>query len=227
MSLHVGAGLAVRGSMTRNLRASIAIICFGLAAVGPLAGCAGHATEAAEDGYDESNLRESTLPASSKLRQETEAIATEWGDANIMNGSVGVRAARLRIRGVPRDSSLVSSAKTILESEIADDGVAVQGELVAEVLPSSEALQVEAAHFVGVDGLCYSDNRDNIEPLETQVKGLVKLLGDSSKLRVVKFTGKSIADWSDSEDLWAISFYCFVNTETGELVSFYAREGWT
>lgn len=167
------------------------------------------------------------LPAKSSLRQKVEEQNSTWGDENIMNGNVSVAARKVSLDAVEH---LDVVAKAAFEDRLKWHGEyvgadEVQGKVTTAV-PKDAA--VEAAKRLALDGFVYANNRDNIAPVEEAVKSLVDALGPAADVQVMRADAKVVVPSADDDaKTWRASTYVFANKRTGELVVFYAREGWT
>jgi hypothetical protein len=162
------------------------------------------------------------LAAGNALRTKVEEQNTEWGDENIMNGSASVIVRKVAPASIGR---LDRIARAAFNERIKNEEVTLKGAVTAK--PGVGDVRIEAAKRLAIDGFVYSDNRDNIAPVETAVKKLVTALGPAADIDVMVVEGKVVVPSADDENkTWRAATFVFANRKTAEIVIFYAREGW-
>lgn len=206
----------------RHLRSLVLTVTLAL----PLAaGCAAPTEEAAaspEGNEDEivKAIRLEELAPGSKLRTQVEEQDQTWGDENIMNGSVGVIA-----RKVTAKSRLDLVAKAALGDRNKYYEVVVKAKVTTKAGEPTATLAKEAARRIAVEGFVYADNRGNVGPVEKSVNALVAALGAEGDIEAAVAETRVTVDSGD-DSTWRASAFVFANKKTGELLVFYAREGW-
>ena len=175
-----------------------------------------------EDEIRRGGLVRQDLP-SGAFRTRSEELAQEWLDANIMTGDARIDAGR--VRGTITAASLAKFAEKMVSDHLAESDQKLKSPSIATP-KFSDALVKDAAKVVAVDGFVYTATRENIGPVEENLRELLAFLGDTSKLDAVtlksKIEGEDVDADHDEASLWI-----FVNRDTKEFVAFYAREGST
>jgi hypothetical protein len=138
-----------------------------------------------------------------------------------MNGSCSVIARKVAPSAISR---LDRVARAAFNDRIRLDGVTLKGAVTTAAGDGNSAK--EAARRVAVDGFVYTESRENIEPIERQVKKLITALGPAADIAVSVAEGKVLAESSDGNETWRASVFVFANKKTNELVIVYARQGW-
>ncbi len=195
-------------------------------------GCSAPTDPATEEG-DQSALELSQLPANSPLRIAAEEINQEWLDGNIMNGDARLSVGKLRIDGVPKDSSLIKGGRDTFDAYIKLMEDPLAGDVASDKMTNQYTKASEripgVALAVGVEGFVYSNNEGNLKPLRDQITQLVKMVGTDEKVDVI-YTHSYVKLAGGPDDELGKTFHVqqsfFVNRETGEYVAFVSREGW-
>ncbi len=171
------------------------------------------------------------LPASSKLGETARQLDQELADQNIMSGVVGAASGKFSTAN-PSQAQLESWATAMAGDYLGEtDGVKLQDAKV-ELLDPKEAL--ERAGLAVAEGFAYdTSNPDNVRGVIDgaddgnggRLLGLadaIKLLGPSVKAVLV--TGKA-EDPNGGSRPNGVGMGLFVDTQSGEFVGFYGREG--
>jgi hypothetical protein len=173
------------------------------------------------------SIRNESLPASNKLRQVSSRVDASWGDANIMNGSVGTMSGRICKTGAPSKAQITRWASDLLRGAVqaSDEQPLTAGPTISFV-PMKRTIAFQVAKTVALDGLCYANNSDNIAPVSSDIRRVLKTLGPAQDLMLVRSKGKVQVPMSDSQKNWDVTNYIFLNKKTGAFAAFYSREGW-
>lgn len=203
---------------------ALSLVALSVCLSAPLVACGG-ADSPATDGESgdavRSALTRRNLPRGD-LRTKSEEIAQEWLDNNIMTGDVRLDAGVL-------DGRLTKVALQKFSEKIVTDHLKSQErtfrDVKSETPEFADGLLEDATIAIGADGFVYDrSNPDNFVDIEKQVRDLVALLGDSSKLDAVLV--KTRASDGEAEEK-RVTQFLFVNRETKQYLAFYAREGTT
>jgi hypothetical protein len=174
------------------------------------------------------SLRNESLPASNKLRQVSKRVDVKWGDANIMNGSVGTMSGAICTKGgLPAKPAISRWAADVLRSAVqtTDEQPLTKGPTVSYV-PMTRTVASQVAKTIALEGFCYADNSGNIAPVSSDIRRVLKKLGPSEDLMLVRTKGAVQIPMSDSTKNWDVANFIFLNKKTGAFAAFYSREGW-
>ncbi|HVH46958.1 MAG TPA: hypothetical protein VM925_31660 [Labilithrix sp.] len=189
-------------------------------------GCAADpgGTAATPSSEDEvvAGIRFDELSSSSELRAKVEEQDVVWHDENIMNGSVSVIARKVAPSALER---LDRVGKAAFNERIRNEDVELDGRVTAKA--GEGDVVKETARRIAVDGLVYADSAESVAPVETAVRALVDALGPAADVVSTVVEGRVFVDTAgDEADAWRASTFVFANKRTGEVLVFYAREGW-
>ncbi len=162
------------------------------------------------------------LPKSSVLRQKTEELDAQWGDDNIMNGSVGTLSGRFK--GVPSSIQISVAAKVILMQTFEEyESRKLENSVAASPIPLKDAIEKAVINLADGFNLDKS-NPENLDGLREQISPLTSLLGKTGRVVAVSAKSTAMDENSDPAVKVNVGLVLFVNQKTGEYVAFYARQ---
>jgi hypothetical protein len=212
--------------LSRSRSTSVLFLLLSLAVAPLAAGCAGDTEDSPAAAGEEDEIvraiKLDELAAGSALRAKVEEQNTNWLDENIMNGSASVIVRKVAPASIGR---LDRIARAAFNERIKNEEVTLRGAVTAK--PGGGDIVPEAGKRIALDGFVYSDNRENISPVEKAVKQLVTALGPAADIETMIVEGKVIVPSADDDNkTWRAATFVFANKKTAEIVIFYAREGW-
>jgi hypothetical protein len=158
-----------------------------------------------------------TRPELASLSYTTDS---DWGDENIMSGTVEAEAGQL-----PFGFDLGRAAVQVMNEELRWDGMEWSSAPASDTPRAvTDAVIKQAAKAVH-DGFGYApQNTDSLSENLSRIEKMIDKLGKRADIQVVVAEGQGKADHMgpDDEDV-AASTHLFVNTKTGDFVAVTAR----
>lgn len=176
----------------------------------------------------QASFRNESLPAANKLRQVSKRVDVKWGDANIMNGVVGTMSGQICVKGkLPSNAAIRGWARDVLKSAVqVTDEQPLTKAPSASIIPMKRTIAFDVATTIALDGFCFAKSSENIAPVSSDIRRVLRKVGPASDLMLVRTRGKVVVPMSDSDKKWDVTNYIFLNKKTGGFAAFYSREGW-
>jgi hypothetical protein len=158
-------------------------------------------------------------PSRSDLESLSWSTDSDWGDENIMSGSVEAEAGQM-----PFGYDLGAAAVTILNKELRWDDMEWTSKPKADTPRAVTDAVIKAAARAVHDGFGYApQNTDSMTENLSRIEKMIDKLGKRADLQVVVAAGTGAPESMDTDEALDARTYLFVNQQTGDFVAVTAR----